>query len=58
MTASYSVGIYNSKGASQGEKVDSSYVITATAEVNAVPTAPTFSYTKISNSGATLPSTA
>ena len=56
--ASYSVGIYDSKGALQGETVDSSYVITATAEVNAVPTAPTFRYTKISNSGATLYATA
>ena len=50
---SYSVGIYDSKGA-----VDSSYVITMTPEVNAVPTASTFSYAKISNSGATLPDTA
>ena len=51
--ASYSVGIYDSKGALQGEIIYSSYVITATAEVNAVATAPTFSYAKISNSGAT-----
>ena len=56
--ASYSVGIYDSKGALQGETVDSSYVITTTAEVNTVPTSPTFSYSKISNSGATLPATA
>ena len=56
--ASYSAGIYDSKGALQGETVDSSYVITAAAEVNAIPAAPTFSYTKISNSGATLPATA
>ena len=73
--ASYSVGIYDSKGALQGEAVDSSYVITATAEVNAIPTAPPVitvptippvntapssatGYTKISNSGATLPATA
>ena len=64
--ASYSVGIYDSKGALQGEAVDSSYVITATAEVNTVPTAPPVNtvqtastgYTKISNSGATLPATA
>ena len=55
--ASYSVGIYDSKGA-LGETVDSSYVITTTAEVNTVPTSPTFSYSKISNSGATLPATA
>jgi hypothetical protein len=60
--ASYSVGIYDSKGALQGEAVDSSYVITATAEVNTVPTIPPVitvpssatSYSKISNSGATL----
>ena len=73
--ASYRVGIYDSKGALQGEAVDSSYVITATAEVNAIPTAPPVNtvpttspvntvptastgYTKISNSGATLPDTA
>ncbi|MSR16350.1 MAG: hypothetical protein EXR89_00895 [Methylococcaceae bacterium] len=37
--ASYSVGIYDSKGALQGETVESSYVITAMAEVNAVPPA-------------------
>ena len=56
--ASYSVGIYDSKGALQGETVDISYRITTTLEVNAVPTASTFSYAKISNSGATLPATA
>ena len=53
--ASYSVGIYDSKGALQGEAVDSSYVITTTEEVN---TPSTIGYTKISNSGATLPATA
>jgi hypothetical protein len=61
--ASYSVGIYDSKGALQGETIDGSYVITTTTEVNAIPTAPPVNtvpttstgYTKISNSGATLP---
>jgi hypothetical protein len=56
--ASYSVGIYDSKGALQGETLDIPYRITTTLEVNAVPTASTFSYAKISNSGATLPATA
>ena len=77
--ASYSVGIFDSKGVLQGETIGGSYVITTTAEVNAVPieevntvpieevnTVPieevnapsTIGYTKISNSGATLPATA
>ena len=53
--ALYSAGIYNSKGTLQGEVVDGSYVITTTEEVN---TPSTIGYTKISNSGATLSTTA
>ena len=55
--ASYSVGIYDSKGFLQGDTIDGSYVITSSAEVTTVPSSAT-SYTKISNSGATLPVTA
>jgi hypothetical protein len=73
--ASYSVGIYDSKGFLQGDTIDGSYVITSSAEVNTVPTIPPVitvptippvttvpssatSYSKISNSGSTLPDSA
>ena len=55
--ASYSVGIYDSKGVLQGDTIDGSYVITSSAEVTTVPSSAT-GYSKISNSGATLPDTA
>ena len=51
--ASYSVGIYDAKGVLQGETIDGSYVIASTTEVNTA-SKKTFSYSKISNSGATL----
>ena len=55
--ASYSVGIYDSKGFLQGDTIDGSYVITSSAEVTTVPSSAT-GYSKISNSGATLSATA
>jgi hypothetical protein len=55
--ASYSVGIYDSKGVLQGDTIDGSYVITSSAEVTTAPSSAT-GYSKISNSGATLPDTA
>lgn len=51
-SATYSVGIYDSKGVLQNSSTNGAYVISSTAATS------TFPYTKISNSGAVLPDTA